>query len=311
MSNLNTNHQFGVFEVGMSKTGEIDKLTKKIKPNFGIITNIGEAHIENFKNIKGIASAKAEIIKNVEKNGTIFLNRDDKFFNFFYKKANERNLNIVSFGNNNKSDVRLINKKRLKKINYVSIKVRDKLIKLQISNINLHNVLCSIAVIQELGLNIDKIKNTFKNFEPSDGRGKLHKISRYKKRFTLIDESYNANPLSVKNALQNFAEIKKKNFKKYLKEGDRLELGKNSEIYHKDLSKLINSSDIDKVFIKGEKTLFTYKNIKKNKRGNIIQCDQDVDLILKNIITNNDYLMIKGSNSTGLKNISNTMIKGS
>ena len=116
MSNLNTNHQFGVFEVGMSKTGEIDKLTKKIKPNFGIITNIGEAHIENFKNIKGIASAKAEIIKNVEKNGTIFLNRDDKFFNFFYKKANERNLNIVSFGNNNKSDVQLINKKRLKKL---------------------------------------------------------------------------------------------------------------------------------------------------------------------------------------------------
>ncbi len=311
LSNLNTNHQFGVFEVGMSKAGEIDKLTKKIKPNFGIITNIGEAHIENFKNIKGIASAKAEIIKNVEKNGTIFLNRDDKFFNFFYKKANERNLNIVSFGNNNKSDVQLINKKRLKKINYVSIKVRDKLIKLQISNINLHNVLCSIAVIQELGLNIDKIKNTFKNFEPSDGRGKLHKISRYKKRFKLIDESYNANPLSVKNALQNFAEIKKKNFKKYLLLGDMLELGKNSEIYHKDLSKLINSSDIDKVFIKGEKTLFTYKNIKKNKRGNIIQCDQDVDLILKNIITNNDYLMIKGSNSTGLKNISNTMIKGS
>ena len=171
--------------------------------------------------------------------------------------------------------------------------------------------MCSIAVIQELGLNIDKIKNTFKNFEPSDGRGKLHKISRYKKRFKLIDESYNANPLSVKNALQNFAEIKKKNFKKYLLLGDMLELGKNSEIYHKDLSKLINSSDIDKVFIKGEKTLFTYKNIKKNKRGNIIQCDQDVDLILKNIITNNDYLMIKGSNSTGLKNISNTMIKGS
>ena len=159
--------------------------------------------------------------------------------------------------------MRLINKKRLKKINYVSIKVRDKLIKLQISNINLHNVLCSIAVIQELGLNIDKIKNTFKNFEPSDGRGKLHKISRYKKRFTLIDESYNANPLSVKNALQNFAEIKKKNFKKYLLLGDMLELGKNSEFYHKDLSKLINSSDIDKVFIKGEKTLFTYKNIKK------------------------------------------------
>ena len=82
-------------------------------------------------------------------------------------------------------------------------------------------------------------------------------------------------------------------------------------IYHKNLSRLINNSDIDKVFIKGEKMIFTYKNLKKEKKGNIFQCDQDIDLIFKNIITNNDYLMIKGSNATGLNNISNSMIKGS
>ena len=76
------------------------------------------------------------------------------------------------------------------------------------------------------------------------------------------------------------------------------------------MSGLINSSDIDKVFVKGENTLFTYKNLKKEKRGNIFQCNQDVDLILKNIIANNDYLMIKGSNATGLHIISNAMIKG-
>ena len=78
----------------------------------------------------------------------------------------------------------------------------------------------------------------------------------------------------------------------------------------KELSKLINSSDIDKVFVKGEKTLFTYKNLKKEKRGNILQCAGDVDFILKNIIANNDYLMIKGSNATGLNIISRAMIKG-
>ena len=102
----------------------------------------------------------------------------------------------------------------------------------------------------------------------------------------------------------------KEKFKKYLLLGDMLELGKKSELYHKELSKLINSSDIDKVFIKGEKTLFTYKNLKKDKRGNILQCDQDVDLILKKIIANNDYLMIKGSNASGLNAITKAMIKG-
>ena len=75
----------------MSKSGEINKLSKMIKPNIGIITNIGEAHIENFKNIKGIAKAKSEIINNIEKNGTIILNRDDKFFNFLIKKQKIKN----------------------------------------------------------------------------------------------------------------------------------------------------------------------------------------------------------------------------
>ena len=70
----------------MSKTGEINTLTKLIKPHIGIITNIGEAHIENFKNVKGIADAKGEIIKNIEKYGTLILNRDDKYFNYLEKK---------------------------------------------------------------------------------------------------------------------------------------------------------------------------------------------------------------------------------
>ena len=145
---------------------------------------------------------------------------------------------------------------------------------------------------------------------PSDGRGKIHKIKRYKKNFNLIDESYNASPMSVKNALKFFTNLKKRNFKKYLLLGDMLELGKKSKFYHNELSRLINRSDIDKVFIKGEKTLFTYKKLKKEKRGNILQCNQDVDFILQNIIANNDYLMIKGSNATGLNKISNLMIKG-
>mgnify|MGYP003302568851 CR=1 FL=1 len=77
-----SNHKFGVFEVGMSKSGEINQLSKMIKPNLAIITNIAEAHIENFINIKGIAKAKSEILNNIQKHGAVILNRDDKFFNY-------------------------------------------------------------------------------------------------------------------------------------------------------------------------------------------------------------------------------------
>ena len=85
LTQLKTEHNYGVFEVGMSKKGEINTLSKIIKPDIAIITNIGEAHIENFKNLKGIADAKSEIIQNIKKSGTIILNRDDKFYHFHKK----------------------------------------------------------------------------------------------------------------------------------------------------------------------------------------------------------------------------------
>ena len=150
----------------------------------------------------------------------------------------------------------------------------------------------------------------FKNFESPEGRGKKYFINRYKKKFKLIDESYNANPLSVKNAINKFNLIKKEKFKKYLILGDMLELGSKSKKLHEDLSKVINSSDIDKVFIKGNKTIFTYKHINKNKRGNILQNNKDIDFSLSKIISNNDYLMIKGSNATGLNNFCRKIIRG-
>ncbi len=310
LSKLETKHRYGVFEVGMSKSGEINLLTKLIKPHIGIITNIGEAHIENFKNLRGIAKAKGEILNNIQENGTIILNRDDKYFKYLNIKAKRNNLNVVSFGMSKKSDVFPISIIKKNKTSKLKIKVDQKVIRLKVKNLNIYNILASLALLNRLNLNLDKIRKHFKIYEPTEGRGKIHNIKRYKKTFKLIDESYNANPLSVKIAIHNFNSIKKQNFKKYLLLGDMLELGKKSEILHRDLSKVINNSDIDKVFIKGTKTLTTYGNIYKKKRGNIFQQDEDVDLILKNVIANNDYLMIKGSNATGLNNISKKFIKG-
>ena len=192
----------------------------------------------------------------------------------------------------------------------LTIKIKEKIFKIKIKNINFYNVLSSLALLDELNLNLNTIINNFKNYDQSEGRGKIHNIKRYKKNFKLIDESYNANPISVKNAIQKLGSIKKQKFKKYLLLGDMLELGQKSEILHKKLSKVINNSDIDKVFIKGNKTLTTYRYIHKEKRGNIFQEEEDVDFTFNNIIANNDYLMIKGSNATNLNNLSKRMIKG-
>ena len=101
--NLKKNDDFGIFEIGMDKKGEIDYLSKIIKPDVGVITNISYAHIKNFKNINQIALAKSEIIKNIKEEGYLVLNKDDKFYNFHKKIGLKRNLKILSFSLKNKS----------------------------------------------------------------------------------------------------------------------------------------------------------------------------------------------------------------
>ena len=131
LSELSVGDKYGIFEVGMSKPGEINNLSKLIKPDIGIITNLlGEAHIENFKNLKGIADAKGEIINNISKNGTIILNKDDKYFNHLKKEGKIKNLNIVSFGLNKKSEVFPINFTN-KTNNLYRIRVKDQILSLK------------------------------------------------------------------------------------------------------------------------------------------------------------------------------------
>jgi len=310
LSNLSLEDKFGVFEVGMSKSGEIRNLSKLIKPHIGVITNIGEAHIENFKNINGIAKAKSEIIESIKEGGTLILNRDDKFFELLLKKAKLYKLNVLSFGKHKKSDVQLKKIINNKNNSNIYVKIDDKLKKFKIGDLNIYNVLASLAVLKKLNLDFSKVSKRFQYFQSSEGRGKKYIISRYKKRFNFIDESYNANPLSVKYAINKLNLIKKRKSKKYLILGDMLELGSKSKKYHEQLSKVINNSDIDRVFIKGKKIIFTYKHLNKNKRGNILQNIEDIDLSLSDMISNDDYLMIKGSNATGLNYFSKKMLRG-
>ena len=116
-----------------------------MKPHIGIITNIGEAHIENFKSQKELVDAKGEIINNIKKNGTIILNRDDKYFNYLEKKQ-LKNLKIISYSLSRKSDVYPISKLRNKNEIKLIIKIKDQTLRLQITNINIYNVLSSLAV---------------------------------------------------------------------------------------------------------------------------------------------------------------------
>ncbi len=309
LSNLEQSHKFGVFEIGMSKAGEIDKLSKLVKPDIGIITNIAEAHIENFKNLRQIAIAKGEIINNISPKGSLIIDRDSKYFSYFKSEAEKKKINVTSVGYNKNSNIRITKIKNFSKFKIVKIKSKQKEYEFKINNKNVKNISFAIAVLECLNLKIKKIENKIKNIKTLEGRGKIYKVKLKNINFNLIDESYNANPLSMKESIHNLSNIKI-NSSKYVLLGDMLELGSKSKKLHKNLSPIINNADIRKLFIYGDNIMDTYTNVKKNKRGNILQHKSDFDEILLPILKNNDYLMIKGSNATGLNKISKNLTKG-
>ena len=97
LSNLKRDTKYGVFEIGMDKKGEIDKLSKIVKPEIAIITNVSAAHLKNFNSIKDIAKAKSEIIDNITENGIIVLNKDDSYYGLLSKKARKKGGDVISF----------------------------------------------------------------------------------------------------------------------------------------------------------------------------------------------------------------------
>ena len=311
--NINKTNKIGIFEVGMDKKGEIDFLTKQIMPNVGVITNISYAHIKNFKNLDGIAKAKSEMINNIAEGGSIVLNADDKYFDFLRHKSLKKKLRIISFGIKNKSNIKMI-KIQKEKFNFViSVNYNNRIIKFLINKKlqnYIYNILATLAVIS-VYFDISKLeKSFFNNYKLPDGRGDMNLINLNKKKFTLIDESYNSNPLSLQFALNKFNNLNTKSNRKLILLGDMLELGNYSKKLHNKAANYINKTKIDKVYVYGNDVVETFNKIRPQKRGKIFNSKKDIFNFIKDDIKDGEYLMIKGSNSTGLNNITESLKRG-
>ena len=162
-----------------------------------------------------------------------------------------------------------------------------------------------------LNLNLNKINKKFINFSIPPGRGNKQIVKKFRKKFTLVDESYNANPLSMTSAIQNMNFYERKNnSKKIAFLGDMLELGKKAKKFHSELAIIINKSNIDKIFVYGKYIKGTFNLLNKNKKGKVFNNLNQAYKYIGKIINNNDILMIKGSNATGLSQFSKNIRRG-
>ena len=275
--------------MGANHVGEIDFLTKMIDPNFGLITNFGQAHLEGFGGFRGIIKGKSELFKYfLDKSGICFLNIDDPLQRKWRNK-----LNSYTFGQDKDANCR-INYIR-KKFEPLSISFENKTIKSQIyGDYNFSNISTAIAVGRYFKLSFDEIKKGITSFLPSNNRSQI--IIKGSNRITL--DAYNANPSSMKASISCFCSQKQK--KSVVILGDMLELGKYAVIAHQSVIQQITDSDIDEILTIGERFLETKSKDRRLKKFKTIT--EAEKYISEKSYIDRDFL-IKGSRGIALERL--------
>ena len=242
---IDKNHEIAVLELGASKLGDIRELCEIGKPTHGLITNIGNAHLQEFINIENIINTKTELWSYLINNkGTFFLNSDDK------NLVNQRKINkiysshdnIIEYGSAT-DNIQIIESNP-----YLSFKWEDKLIKTKIvGEYNLINIIASIRIGKFFGVNLNKITELLTNYKFKNNRSELIK-TKYNQ---IILDAYNANPSSMMIAIKSFIKLKT-NFEKVIILGDMLELGNETIKFHKEIVEYLHSKNITKCILVGD-----------------------------------------------------------
>ena len=249
---LREEHEIAIIEMGANHVGEIDFLCKIAEPTHGIITNIGKAHLEGFGSLEGVIQAKSELYKYIElKNGVVFVNMDEKYLSelsdgitkrVFYEEKKEPAPLEAPY-----QTILLETEPYLKvgflDYNHEPFEIQSQLIGLY----NFNNLMTAISVGRYFRVPNKKIKQAIEDYVSSNNRSQLVK----KGSNTFILDAYNANPTSMKNALENFGKIKAK--KKIAVLGDMLELGEYSRKEHQHIVEQAESLELDEIILVGEK----------------------------------------------------------
>jgi UDP-N-acetylmuramoyl-tripeptide--D-alanyl-D-alanine ligase len=291
--------EFGIFEAGMNNPGEIRPLSHMIKPHIALITTIGEAHAGAFASTEDLAKEKAEIFSGMAPGGAALLNKDNPHFTLLSKIAQHHGLTVFSFGKEANADFRLLSYEGGSENGFVEAEILGQKISYPLNVSGVHLAFNSVAVLGMVHLaNADVLKaaESLQMFEALAGRGKS-----YKGPFTILDESYNANPTSMRAALDVLGKSEGK--RKIAVIGHMVELGDASQKRHEDLLESILENKIDLVFCCGPHMIYLYEKLPQTLRGGYAPTSLELIPFVTQAVTAGDILSVKGSLSTRMKPI--------
>ncbi len=294
--------RFGVFEIGMNHGGEIVPLTAQVRPHVALITTVEPVHIEHFRSLSAIADAKGEIFSGLEPGGVAIINRDNPNYERLLAHARaSRAGRVLTFGEHPEADIRANRIITRPDLSVVDASVLGVPLAFQLGTPGRHvamNALGVLAVVHALGADLARAAVSLAGLKPPVGRGERTALRIGEGEAFLVDESYNANPASIRAALSTLAGIETTGRGRRIAVlGDMLELGASAETRHRELAEAVRANGIDLVFTAGPLMRHLFEALPVATRG--VAAATSVDLVepVLSVLRPGDAVMVKGSNS--------------
>lgn len=308
LSRLSQDAQFGVFEIGMNHAGEITPLVKLVQPHVAIITTIEPVHLEYFSGIEAIADAKAEIFLGLEPGGAAVLNRDNSQFARLEAAAKAAKVSrIVSFGESAKADARLIEVALQEDSSTVHAEIFGEKLMFKLGAPGQHlamNALAVLASAKLMGADLAKAALALGQLVPPPGRGRRVSLRLPGGEGLLIDESYNANPASMRAAIDVLSRAPVgKQGRRIAVLGDMLELGAEAAHRHAELAESLDAGKIDLVLCSGPLMRSLWDALPSTRRGGYAESAEALESQVVGALQGGDAVMVKGSNASGMGRI--------
>jgi UDP-N-acetylmuramoyl-tripeptide--D-alanyl-D-alanine ligase len=294
---------YGVFEIGMNHAGEITPLVKMVRPHVAIITTVQAVHLEFFDSVEQIAKAKAEIFNGLEPDGVAILNRDNLQFDLLkFLAATAGVSKIQTFGEDPSADSHVQKAVSYPAGSSVDASILGQEITYKVGAAGKHHVKNSLAVltaVSDLGADLAKAGLALDTMRAPKGRGEVTRLPMANGELNLIDESYNANPASMRAALAVLGEAPvTRPGRRIAVIGDMRELGPDADRLHAELLQPIEDAGIDAVYCAGPHMRALWKELPHDLRGHYCEDAKDLEDVLLNDVRAGDVVMIKGSLGT-------------